>query len=154
MNRTLVELSHAMLSDSKLPEFLWEPIVAHATYLRNLSYTKPKLHATPYQGWHGKKPNVSHLQEFGAPVWVLLQGQNVPQKMLPKSQHRAYVGFNDGPKAIKYYNAATRNILLSCNYCFLEPKEPSPLEAIAIDSPMSQGEHAPEEGTTQSMEVE
>ena len=30
MNRTLVELSCAMLSDSELPEFLWEPAVAHA----------------------------------------------------------------------------------------------------------------------------
>ena len=142
-----------MLSDSKLLEFLWEPAVVHAAYLRNLSYMKPKPHTTPYQGWHGKKPNVSHLQEFGVPVWVLLQGQNVLQKMLPKSQRRAYVGFDDRPKAIKYYNAAMRNILLSCNYRFLEPKEPSPPEAIAVDSPMSQGEHAPEEGTTQSVGV-
>ena len=63
--------------------------------------------------------------------------------MLPKSQRRAYVGFDDRPKAIKYYNAATRNILLSRNYRFLEPKEFSPPEAIAIDSPMSQGEHTP-----------
>ena len=86
MNRTLVELSCAMLSDSKLLEFLWEPAVAHAAYLHNLSYTKVKLHTTPYQGWHGKKPNVSHLHEFSAPVWVLLQGQNVQRKMLPKSQ--------------------------------------------------------------------
>ena len=86
MNRTLIELSRAMLSDSKLPEFLWEPAVAHAAYLHNLSYTKAKPHATPYHGWHGKKPDVSHLREFGAPVWVLLQGQSVQRKMLPKSQ--------------------------------------------------------------------
>ena len=87
MSRTLVELLRAMLSDSKLPEFLWEPAVAHAAYLWSLSYTRAKPHATPYQGWHGKKLNVSQLRQFGAPVWVLLQGQNVPRKMLPKSQH-------------------------------------------------------------------
>ena len=143
MNRTLVELSRAMLSDSKLPEFLWEPAVAHAAYLRNLLYTKAKPHATPYQGWHGKRPDVSHLREFGAPVWVLLQGQSVQRKMLPKSQRRAYVGFDDGPKAVKYYNAATRNILLSRNFRVLVPAEPSPPEELAIDSPMSQGESAP-----------
>lgn len=89
MNRTLVELARAMIIDSKLPEFLWDPAVAHAAYLRNMSYTSsPRLgNQTPYQVWYGKKPDVSHLHEFRAPVWVLLQGQNVQHKMLPKSQH-------------------------------------------------------------------
>ena len=88
MNRTLVELAWAMLADSKLPKFLWEPAVAHAAYLRNLSYTSAKPTVTPYQAWTGKRPNVSHLREFSAPVWVLLQGQAVQKKMLPKSQRR------------------------------------------------------------------
>ena len=35
MNRTLVELAHGMISVRQLPEFLWEPAVAHAAYLRN-----------------------------------------------------------------------------------------------------------------------
>ena len=35
MNHTLVELACAMLTASKLPEFLWEPAVAHAAYLQN-----------------------------------------------------------------------------------------------------------------------
>jgi len=39
MNRTLVELARAMLSAANLPEFLWEPAVAHAAYLRNRAYT-------------------------------------------------------------------------------------------------------------------
>ena len=86
MNRTLVELTCAMLIAAQLPEFLWEPTVAHATYLRNLSSTKPLAKITPYQIWHGRKPNVAHLREFGAPVWILLQGQKVQRKMLPKSQ--------------------------------------------------------------------
>jgi len=107
MNRTLVELTHAMLSASELPEFLWEATVAHAAYLRNMSYTKPKAKGTPYQLWHGRKPNVSHLRKFGAPIWVLLQGQKVQRKMLPKSLRRAYVGYDEGSKSVIYYNAAT-----------------------------------------------
>jgi len=86
MNCTLVELACTMLTASELPEFLWEAAVAHAAYLRNMSYTKPRANETPYQIWHGRKPDVSHLQEFGAPVWVLLQGQKVQRKMLPKLQ--------------------------------------------------------------------
>ena len=63
MNRTLIELARAMLADSKLPEFLWELAVAHAAYLRNMSYmSTPRLgNQTPYQVWHGRKPDASHL---------------------------------------------------------------------------------------------
>ena len=142
MNRTMVDLAQAMLADSNLPKFLWEPAVAHAAYLRNLSYTSAKPTVTPYQAWTGKRPNVSHLREFGAPVWVLLQGQAVQKKMLPKSQRRAYVGYDDGSKSIKYYNAATKNILLSRNFRTLT--ESSPPEDIIIENPPEdQGEDSP-----------
>jgi len=144
MNHTLVELVCAMLTAAALPEFLWEPAVAHTAYLRNLSYTKPRAKATPYQLWNSRKPNVEHLQEFGTPVWVLLQGQRVQRKMLPKSQRRAYVRYDVGSKSIKYYNAATRNILTLRNYHFLSWSEPSPPEEIGIDPSASlQGERNP-----------
>jgi hypothetical protein len=45
-------------------------------------------------------------------VWVLLQGTNKDHKMLPRSKHWSYVGFDDGTKAIKYCNAETRKVLL------------------------------------------
>jgi hypothetical protein len=75
MNHTLGELSCTILITSKLPEFLWEPAVAHAAYVHNMFYTKYIPNATPYQFWHEQKPNVAHLCEFGVPVWVLQQGQ-------------------------------------------------------------------------------
>ena len=86
MNRTLVELARAMITAARLPEFLWEPAITHAVYLRNLSFTRSIPDATPYQLWYRHKPNVAHLHEFGTPVWILLQGQKVQQKMLPKSE--------------------------------------------------------------------
>ena len=67
----------------------------------------------PYEGWYNKKPNVSHLHEFGAPVWVLLQGQKIDQKMQPKSKQHVNVSFDNGARAIKYYNAKMHNILTS-----------------------------------------
>jgi hypothetical protein len=68
MNRTLVEIARAMIRG--LPEFLWEYAISHATYLRNCVTNKSLKRQTPYKKWFGKKPNVSHLREFGAPVWV------------------------------------------------------------------------------------
>jgi hypothetical protein len=103
---------------------------------------------TPYEMRFKNKPNVSHLREFGAPVWVLLQGQKVPRKMESKSRRRAFMGYDDGSKSIKYYNAETRKILTSRNFRFLSlTSDNTPPEPIAIipDAP-GEGES---EGSTQ-----
>ena len=132
MNRTLVELARAMLKGQNMPEFLWESAVAHAAYVRNRAYTRVLERVTPYELWFGSKPSVAHLREFGVPVWVLLQGQKVPCKMLSKSQRRAFVGFEDGLKAMKYYNAESQKILILRNFRFLSPQANSPPEEIVL----------------------
>ena len=106
--------------------------VTHAAYLRNRSYTKCLKDQTPYEGWFNKKPNVAHLREFGAPVWVLLQGQKEERKMLPKSKRRVYVGFDNGCKGVKYFNAETRKVLISRNFQNIETSTPEPTENIDV----------------------
>ena len=87
----------------------------------------------PYEGWHTKKPNVSHLRESGSPIWVLLQGQMKPRKMQPKSKCQVYIGYDDGAKAVKYYNAETCNVLTSQNFRMITPpNQPSPPELIEV----------------------
>jgi len=85
MNRTLVELARAMRIAADLPEHLWEPAITHAVYLRNRSFSSA-INSTPYQKRYNKIPNISHLREFGAPVWILLQGQHQDCKLQPKSK--------------------------------------------------------------------
>jgi len=65
MNQTLVELTRAMLTAADLPEFLWEPAVEHTAYIWNRSFTTLLQGMTPYQAWHNKKLDVTHLREFG-----------------------------------------------------------------------------------------
>jgi hypothetical protein len=96
MNRMLVELGHTMLTASDLPKFIWEYAILHASNIRNCSYMKHLPNATPNQGWLDIKPNISHLCEFGAPVWVLLQGQKEQWKMLPKSKRCVYISYDEG----------------------------------------------------------
>ena len=76
MNRTIVELARAMIKGQNMPEFIWEHAILHATYIRNRAYTKHLETLTLYQGWHKRKPDVSHLQEFRTLVWILQQGQH------------------------------------------------------------------------------
>jgi hypothetical protein len=46
--------------------------------------------------------------------------------MEPKSKCQALVGYEDGSKSVLYYNAETQKILISRNFCFLEPSTASP----------------------------
>jgi hypothetical protein len=158
MNRTLVELLHAMIAANELPEFLWEYAVLHAAYVQNRSFMKHLPKSMPYEGWHNKKPNVAHLCEFGSPVWVLLQGQKEPQKMQPKSKCQVYVGYDDGARAVKYYNAETCNVLTSRNFRNITPPEqPSPPELIEVTPDMPrEGESTsttPPTGVTDSDDI-
>ena len=139
-NRTLVELARAMVNAQNVPEFLWEYAIDHAAYIRNCSYTCTLQGETPYEIWHGLKPSVAHLREFGTPVWVLLQGQAQQRKILPKSKQRIYVGHEDGPQAIKYFNAEVRKVLTSRNYRFLTPQENAPLPDVIVVAPDAQCE--------------
>jgi hypothetical protein len=132
-----------------LLEFLWEYAINHSMYIRNRSYTKNLENQTPYEIRFQRKPNVSHLCEFGVPIWVLLQGQKKPRKMEPKSKRHIFAGFDDGSKSIKYFNAETCKVLTSCNFRFLFlPSENSPLEEIIITSNASCEEE--ESGSMQS----
>jgi len=60
-----------------LPVFLWEQAIAHAAYVHNRVYSLAVKTTMPYECWYGHKPDVSHLREFGTPVWILFQGQKV-----------------------------------------------------------------------------
>ncbi len=139
MNCTLVELACAMLTAAHLPEFLWEPAIKHAAYIQNRSYTKVIPEKTPYQGWYLEKLNVSHLQEFGSPVWILNQGQYAKQKILPKSHQYYYMGNKDGSDSIIYYNKQMKKLHISRNFHFIQNIPHMPLDTY---NPVHKGEQA------------
>src|ERR1700722_6285805 len=154
MNRTLTELARANLNSQEIPEYLWEYVISHAAYIRNRAYTKQMGTLTPFQGWFNYKPNIAHLREFGAPIWILLQGQKEQQKMLPKSKRRIYVGYDDRSNSVKYYNAETRKVLASRNFKSLQlsrdQKSPEPV-VITPDIPHegeSGADHMPQSGVS------
>ena len=113
---------------------------------------------TPFQGWFNYKPNIAHLWGFGAPIWILLQGQKEQRKMLPKSKRRIYVGYDDGSNSVKYYNAETRKVLTSQNVKSLElpRKQKSPEPVVTTPDMPHEGEsradHMPQLGVTPEAE--
>jgi len=61
--------------------------------------------------------------------------------MESKSRRRVFVGYDDGSKSVKYYNAETCKILTSQNFRFLSlTNDETPPEPIAITPDSAPGE--------------
>ncbi len=133
LNRTLTELARAMLLEKKLPQTLWAEAIGHAAYIRNRSPTRALPSMTPIEAWTGTKPNLSHLREFGTDVYILDEGNSA--KTEPKANKMSFVGFEDGSKAIRYYDARTRKVLVSHNFTFPQPSPPESTETVSVPIP-------------------
>jgi transposase InsO family protein len=59
-NRTIMERVKAIIAEAKLDKRLWMEIADTVVYLKNRSPTSA-VTTTPYELWHGVKPNLSHL---------------------------------------------------------------------------------------------
>ena len=59
LNRTLIEMTRSM------KQKFWAETLSTAAYLRNRSPTKAVKGMTPFEAFHGKKPNVKNLRAFG-----------------------------------------------------------------------------------------
>jgi hypothetical protein len=122
MNRTLVELARAMITAKDLPKSLWEFAVTHAAYIRNRSTTKALPGGvTPHQAFTKEKPDVSHFQEFRAPVCIFREDVKQLSKMDDRGLKHIFCGYLDGPKAIRYYDSRTRRVKVSRNFQFTDP---------------------------------
>lgn len=116
MNRTLLDLARAMRIERKLPESLWGEAVLHAAWIRNRCPTDALDGSTPLKLMTGVQPDLSDIREFGEKVYVL---EEIPKpKIEPKARKVIFTGFEDGPKAIRYYDENSRKIRVSRNFKF------------------------------------
>jgi transposase InsO family protein len=152
-NRTLMELARAMIIAKNLPPFLWTHAVNYAAYLRNRVATRALEGKTPHEAWTGQKPDVAHLREFGSSVWIKIETDI--GKLSPRATKHIFVGFEDGSKAVKYYDARTRNVKVSRNFVFTDTEPAKDVEfLVSNDGLPIEGEHtAPNEANRQQEEV-
>jgi hypothetical protein len=130
-NRTIIELARAMLIARNLPAFLWESAVEYAAYIRNRSPTRALRGKTPLEAWTRKKPNVSHLREFGCEVWVKREPVQKLSKLgrdHEKAEKFIFVGFGDHTDIVKYYDGKNRAIRESRNVVWVEPSTQPPVD--------------------------
>jgi hypothetical protein len=78
-----------MLHAAQLLKFLWGEAMKHVVYLKNRTYTKALEGVTPFEAYHGKKPNLASLHEK---VWV---HDTTRSKLDGRSAIRQWVGFDE-----------------------------------------------------------
>ena len=57
-NQTVVEMARCLLKSMGMPAVFWGEAVRTAVYILNRSPTRSLDGVTPYEAWHGRKPNV------------------------------------------------------------------------------------------------
>lgn len=88
LNRTLVEKTRSMLTDSGVDKRFWGQAIQTAAFLSNRSPSNAiASNVTPFELWEGEKPNVSKLRAFGCPVYV-----HVPKESWKKLDAKAWKG--------------------------------------------------------------
>ena len=65
-NHTTHEHALAMLEDAGMAKSFWPEAHEYASYTRNRSPTKALDKMTPYEAYHGRKPDLSTLRIFGS----------------------------------------------------------------------------------------
>ena len=64
-NQTVVGMARSMLKAKKMPAAFWGEAVSMAVIILNRAPTKSLKGTTPFEAWHGRKPDVSFLRTFG-----------------------------------------------------------------------------------------
>ena len=120
MNRTIIESTRAkMLHHAKMPLKFWAEALSTAVYLRNRSPTTALDGITPYECFHGEKPDVSNLKVFGCRAFVHVPKEK-RSKLEGKSINCIFVGYPSTSKGFKFYDVENDKMFVSRDAKFLE----------------------------------
>lgn len=109
-HRTTVEAARSQIHGKNLPLTLWAEAVNHSVYTLNRTLTKQRQ-VTPYEMWHGTKPDISHLRIFGSVAYALIADAE-RRKLEPKAIKGLYVGESEQQKASRIFIKETGKTII------------------------------------------
>lgn len=119
LHRTLMGKARAMRSACGVPVNRWDEFVLTACYLSNRTPVSSQAGHTPYERWHGTKPDLSHLREIGCRAFVLIQNHHNP-KVYDRSVECVLIGYSLDSKAYHCYHRASHKVFVSYHVSFIE----------------------------------
>lgn len=121
-NQTINGKAREMLIDANMPARFWYHAAATAVFLHNRTICKASgnLDITPYEIWHLRKPDVSHLRVFGCAAQILIRKPQRDRKFDEVTQDGVLLGFVDDNYNYQIYNLDTDKVVMSHNVYFDE----------------------------------
>jgi len=111
-NRILSERITTMIQESCLAKAFWGEALAMLVHVWNCCPTAALHNATPYELWHGCKPDLLYLQVWGSTAYVNVQ-KDKRAALHPHYDKCVFIGYPPGYKGWKFYNATTKHIIIS-----------------------------------------
>ncbi|KAJ0520490.1 putative RNA-directed DNA polymerase [Helianthus annuus] len=122
-NRILLEITRALLIESRVPKFFWPEAIVTAAYLINRLPTHILKLKTPLQVLteYTNPPSVLTLEPriFGCTVFVHIPKSH-RTKIDPCAEKCVFVGYGITQKGYRCYNPKTRHMFTTMNCDFLE----------------------------------
>ena len=118
-NKTLLEMTRNILKYMDIPNYFWGEAIRHSTYLLNRIATRALKDRTPYELFHEKKPNITHLRIFGCIGYAKIEKTQL-RKLDDRSNMLVNFGTKPGSKAYRLYDPQTHKIVVSRDVIFDE----------------------------------
>jgi transposase InsO family protein len=129
---TIMNKARAMRLACDLPPNRWDEFAKTAAHLTVRCPTSTLDDMTPYEAYHGVKPDFSRLREIGSRAFVLIQNKHVP-KTNARSIECILIGYAQDSKAYRCYHRATHKVIESYHVTFIESRD-------AVPKPLYNGE--------------
>jgi hypothetical protein len=105
-----------------VPPNHWDEFIVTANYLHMLVPTKSLKNITPFEAYHLRKPDISHLREIGCKAFVLILNKHNP-KVFQQSEECVLIGYETNSKIYRCYHHATHKVIESYHVVFIESKD-------------------------------
>ena len=102
MNQTLTDKAESMHLDAHCPKSWWEFVFETAVHVYNRTPLRHTLWKTPLENLTGKKPGIAYLHVFRCEAWVFIPQEKHSDKLSPKSECMAFIGYEQNSKHINY----------------------------------------------------
>lgn len=116
---SVVTMARSLLKGHIVLATFWGEAVATAVFLLNRAPTKCLDGMTPFQAWHGHKPDVSYLRTFGCCAYVKISKPHL-KKLDDRATPAVFIGYEQGSKAWRFYDPVTRRAIVSRDVVFDE----------------------------------
>ncbi|CAN1342642.1 Retrovirus-related Pol polyprotein from transposon TNT 1-94 [Linum perenne] len=118
-HRHVLDLTRALLLESRVPSHFWVETVRTVVHLINIQPTPILSDASPFEQLYGKLPDYTRLRIFGCTCFVLLPKKD-RHKLTAKTARCVFIGYTPHHKGYLCYDPIARRIHTAYHVIFLE----------------------------------